>query len=293
MNDFLTPIERHYATKWEQMTILDDPIFGAVMENERLCQELLRRALPELKIDTVKLVERQHTIIGTLTSHAVRYDVYVRDNRQRNFAVEMQIADQKNLPYRLRYYQDMMDTELLRPGEDYRALAKRPTYVIMFCAFDYYGQGAARYEFGNVNLFDRRQEMGDGRKIVVFNSKAKHFEHASEIRTFLDFMEKRPNTEDSFINDVQTTIELVKGNQERKWAYVKFEADLQYRLNQSREQGIQQGEKQGQAKSATGIIKFLSAQGQSTQEIVANLAQMLNISSEQAQRYYEQTMAHP
>ena len=138
--------------------------------------------------------------------------------------------------------------------------------------------------------------MGDGRKIVVFNSKAKHFEHASEIRTFLDFMEKRPNTEDSFINDVQTTIELVKGNQERKWACVKFEADLQYRLNQSREQGIQQGEKQGQAKqqaaSATGIIKFLSAQGQSTQEIVANLAQMLNISSEQAQRYYEQTMAH-
>lgn len=240
MNDFLTPIERHYATKWEQMTILDDPIFGAVMENERLCQELLRRALPELKIDTVKLVERQHTIIGTLTSHAVRYDVYVRDNRQRNFAVEMQIADQKNLPYHLRYY----------------------------------------------------QEMGDGRKIVVFNSKAKHFEHASEIRTFLDFMEKRPNTEDSFINDVQTTIELVKGNQERKWAYVKFEADLQYRLNQSREQGIQQGEKQGQAKSATGIIKFLSAQGQSAQEIVANLAQMLNISPEQAQRYYEQTMAH-
>lgn len=149
MNDFLTPIERHYATKWEQMTILDDPIFGAVTENERLCQELLRRALPELKIDTVKLVERQHTIIGTLTSHAVRYDVYVRDNRQRNFAVEMQIADQKNLPYRLRYYQDMMDTELLRPREDYRALAKRPTYVIMFCAFDYYGQGAARYEFGN------------------------------------------------------------------------------------------------------------------------------------------------
>ena len=77
---------------------------------------------------------------------------------------------------------------------------------------------------------------------------------------------------------------------------MKFEADLQYRLNQSREQGIQQGiqqgEKQGQAKSATGIIKFLTAQGQSTQEIVANLAQMLNISSEQAQRYYEQTMAH-
>ena len=142
MTEFLTPIEWHYATKWEQMTILDDPIFGAVMENERLCQELLRRALPELKIDTVKLVERQHTIIGTLTSHAVRYDVYVRDNRQRNFAVEMQIADQKNLPYHLRYYQDMMDTELLRPGEDYRALAKRPTYVIMFCAFDYYGQGA-------------------------------------------------------------------------------------------------------------------------------------------------------
>ena len=31
MTEFLTPIERHYATKWEQMTILDDPIFGAVM----------------------------------------------------------------------------------------------------------------------------------------------------------------------------------------------------------------------------------------------------------------------
>lgn len=34
MTEFLTPIEWHYATKWEQMTILDDPIFGAVMASD-------------------------------------------------------------------------------------------------------------------------------------------------------------------------------------------------------------------------------------------------------------------
>lgn len=74
-------------------------------------------------------------------SRKVRYDVYVRDDRGRIIVIEMQVANKGNLPLRLRYYQEQIDHGLIRPGDNYRTLTHHPTYVIMFCDFDYFGRG--------------------------------------------------------------------------------------------------------------------------------------------------------
>ena len=124
--------------KWEKMTITSDPMFGMVMQNKEICLELINRALPHLKATQIVQLTTQKDI-NVVAGRRVRYDVYVQDEDGNIIVIEMQVADRQNLPYRLRYYQEQIDHGLLLPGKDYRDLSLHPTYVIMFCDFDYFG----------------------------------------------------------------------------------------------------------------------------------------------------------
>ena len=51
----------------------------------------------------------------------------------------MQTTKKDNLPKRMRYYQGMIDLNILEKGESYKALKK--SFVIFICTFDLFGQG--------------------------------------------------------------------------------------------------------------------------------------------------------
>ena len=48
--------------KWESLTISSDIMFGMVMEDKTLCLELIRRAVPELKVESIQMVRHQLTV---------------------------------------------------------------------------------------------------------------------------------------------------------------------------------------------------------------------------------------
>ena len=110
---------------WQAKTITSDLIFEMVMQNPTLCTELVQRALPELAVGPLHLVNPQQDV-----ARAVRYDIYAQDEAGRTFVLEMQAKDERDLAERIRYYQGMMDQLLLRSGDSYRQLATFPTYVI-------------------------------------------------------------------------------------------------------------------------------------------------------------------
>ena len=43
--------------KWKKMTITSDPMFGLVMQNKKICLELINRALPNIKAKQIILEE--------------------------------------------------------------------------------------------------------------------------------------------------------------------------------------------------------------------------------------------
>lgn len=55
----------------------------------------------------------------------------------------MQSTDKKNLPKRTRYYQGMIDLNIINKGEDYNKLKK--SYVIFICDYDEFGLGRHIY----------------------------------------------------------------------------------------------------------------------------------------------------
>lgn len=90
-------------TKWEDLTISNDFLFGKVMQNAKLCQELLQRILPDLDIDHIEYPELQKVIKPDADAKSVRLDVYVKDNKNVIYNIEMQACDTKELPKRSRY----------------------------------------------------------------------------------------------------------------------------------------------------------------------------------------------
>ena len=62
----------------EELTIVDDFMFGAVMRDPRLCKPLLELVL-DVKIRKIEYPELQKTIGERYGSKSIRLDVYVED----------------------------------------------------------------------------------------------------------------------------------------------------------------------------------------------------------------------
>lgn len=243
--------------RWQKMTITSDPMFGLVMQNKKICLELINRALPNLKAKEIVQLETQKDV-NSVNSHRVRFDVYVRDSQKNIVVIEMQVNDQKNLPARLRYYQEQIDHGLLHPGEDYSILNQYPTYIIMFCNFDYFGRGWARYEFELTCTKDRHLKFNDKRTVVVLNALANEFDKDDQsIKSFLALMRNKSNNNSRFIAQIQNEIKQIKDDPERRNGFMKYEINLMDAKREGREEGIREGLKEGQRAAKSDGIKTL------------------------------------
>lgn len=271
--------------EWEGLTITSDPIFGEVMKEARFCLPLLRRALPDLAIERVELIRNQEQIFAGLGNHDVRFDIYVKgEDAKQTLVLEMQRANEYNLPWRLRTYQQMQDQGLLPEGVDYSALKYRPAYLVFLCAFDYFGYGDAHYQFENRNTFRLNQPLGDGRRIDIYNARAKNFKHAEPMRPFLEYMCDIINFKDEFIRDVHARVEEIKRNAQKKEDFIMDVIRYKHEMWQERQGGLEVGMR--------ALVKNLDEVGLPTNQIVERLAQSFDLTKDEAERVYHEMLVH-
>ena len=122
------------AKKYDDLTFTDDFMFCKVMTtNPELCHELLELILGK-KVGAFTRLDQQKPIEMTADGKGIRFDVYSEDDSGIVYDCEMQTSKKDNLPKRTRYYQGMIDLNLLERGADYKELKK--SYVIFICPFD-------------------------------------------------------------------------------------------------------------------------------------------------------------
>ncbi|MBR3570917.1 MAG: Rpn family recombination-promoting nuclease/putative transposase [Oscillibacter sp.] len=169
----------------EELTIIDDFMFGAVMSDAEYCKPLLELILG-VKIRKIGYPELQKTLNERYGSKSVRLDVYVEDDAGTVYDVEIQTADKKNLPKRARYYQGLIDLGILEKGGDYAALRK--SFVIFICAYDPFGRGRWVYAFENLCRDNTSISLGDGAAKVILNTKGYVGEISGELKALLRYM---------------------------------------------------------------------------------------------------------
>lgn len=221
-------------TNWEDLSISNDFLFGKVMQNPELCKELLQRILPDLKIDRIEYPELQKSINMDMDARSVRLDVYVKDEKEVVYDIEMQVSDTKELPKRSRYYQSMLDLQLIDKGQLYDELKR--SYVIFICPFDLYGKGRHIYTFENICKEDNNISMGDETVKIFLNAKGTLDDASDELKAFLDYVAgKKPK--DAYVERLEEAVKEAKKNREWRHEYMTLLMRDQLNKKEGREQG--------------------------------------------------------
>ena len=242
-------------TNWEELSISNDFLFGKVMQNQELCKELLQRILTDLKIDHIEYPELQKNIRQDMDARSIRLDVYVKDNREVVYDIEMQVSDTKELPRRSRYYQSMIDLQLIDKGQHYKNLNR--SFVIFICPFDAFGKGRHIYTFENICKEDNSISMGDEAVKIFLNTRGTLDDVGDKLKAFLDYVAGK-KTVDPYVEKLEEAVKEARKN--REWRH-------EYMTLLMRDQENQEiGEKRGEEMLAK-LIMFLNEDGR-TSDIV-------------------------
>ena len=149
----------------ENFRLMDDTFMSKCLENAPECIELILRIIIGKK--DLKVIKSQTEYpIKSLQGRGVRFDVFARDSKGREYDIEIQRADKGAEPKRARYNSALMDANALKSGEDFGKL--RDTYVIIITENDVMGRGQGVYVFDRM---DKKSglDFGDGAHVVYAN----------------------------------------------------------------------------------------------------------------------------
>ena len=155
-----------YLAEIERFCLMDDDFMSKCLENAPECIELMLQIILGKK--DLKVIKSQTEYpIKSLQGRGVRFDVFARDSKGREYDIEIQRADRGAEPKRARYNSALMDANALKSGEDFGKL--RDTYVIFITENDVMGGGCEVYEIDRTIRQMKGKGFGDGTHIVYVN----------------------------------------------------------------------------------------------------------------------------
>ena len=239
----------------KELNLEDDFLFAKVMVDKDICKEFLEKLL-EIEIEKIEMPENQKTIDLLLESKGIRLDIYVKDENNTVYNVEMQRGKNRNIPKRLRYYQGNIDLDLISKGDDYRKLAK--SYIIFICTFDLFKAGRHKYTFETVCVEDNNIKLKDDTNKIILNTKGIMKDLSDELIEFLKYVE---HSDDKTAEEAKGT--LVK-NIHKRVIEVKnnpnVEVEFMTLLERDREK-IEEGREEGREEKSLEIAKNMKALG--------------------------------
>lgn len=201
---------------YEELGFTDDFMFCKILEKRTdLCKELLEIILSK-KIKRV-VVNKKKTIDVAYTAKSIRFDVYVEEAGNTVYDIEMQTDVQKFVAKRSRYYQGMIDLNLIEKGEKYTKL--KTSYIIFICMFDPFGKGRHIYTFENRCVEDLDIKLSDETTKIFLNPYGTENDISEEMDEFLKFIAGEESSS-TFAKRMQQEVEKAKQNKEWRLEYM-------------------------------------------------------------------------
>jgi len=229
----------------DDLTLGDDYLFATVMQNKELCKKLIERLLEIPDIKDIEYIGVEENYKHSYASRGVRFDVFVKDQTDVAYVVEMQTTDTKELERRSRYYQSMIDSKQLKKGKKYSYKNLKDSYVIFICREDIFGNEQYRYSFENTCSEVAALKLNDGTYKIFFNTKGVYGNVSDDVKAFLQSIEGI-KTDNAFANEFKTQADEIKSNETWRESYMqsllrdqdKFDAGIEQGIEQSIEQTI-------------------------------------------------------
>ena len=134
------------------------------------------------------------------------------------YNIELQAVDTKELPERSRYYQSVVDLDLIDKGMDYVDISN--SYIIFVCCEDIFKRDLKRYTFKYPCMELDDLELGDGTTKIFLNSKGTVGQINEDAQDILAHIEGTTGNS-KFAKILGEEIKKVKSNKNWRAEYVK------------------------------------------------------------------------
>lgn len=272
----MTDKEKILAGQFKPVTIQDDLMFGTVMADPEYCKPFLETILG-IKIKKIEYPERQKAVDIAINAKSIRMDVYVEDGEHTVYDVEMQRGTNRNLPKRTRYYQGMIDLNILAKGEDYVHLKK--SLVIFVCTFDPFGYDEYLYRCGEYYQISdgSYHPLGDDAWKVFVNADGHKGNVSNRFKTLMRYI-MEGEAEDPYTQSLENKVAAINNNDEWKVSYMTWAIKIADERREARMEGREEGREEGRREGNISTLYGLYSDGDITLKKAAGRAGM----SEQA-----------
>ena len=244
----------------------DDPDTMRDMLEIILGREVVLKLLPQTEKE-----QRTHPL-----NRYVRLDVWAMDEEERIYNTEVQREDTGNLPKRSRFYQALIDSNLLKPGEvGFQRL--NPVYIILICPFDLFGYGLYRYTFQMQCKEVPGLSLQDGAVRIFLNTHGQHTEGVpQELIELLRYMEHTTEEVSASctserIHNIQKRIHAIKSSEKIGVKYMQAWEEKILEQEKAREEGHASGLREGLIQKLKEQVEKKVQKGYAAEEIAEML----------------------
>ena len=260
------------------MTITNNFLFQEVLRNKDLCKQLLESIL-HIQIKDVRYPQTEKSMTAQLRSKGIRLDVYVTDKENNVYDVEMQSAGNrsvlyrdmdeetviKELPLRVRYYQSIISTNMLRKGRLYGELRK--SYVIFVCSFDPFGKGLPVYHFTYRCSEDISLQMNDKTECIFLNSKSVKKAEDKELAAFLAYVNGKAAAT-AFTKKLDKEATRIKNREEWRLKIMTLDMEIEMMKRRTAEKAKQEGKQEGKLEERKAVAMEMIKNGEPLEKIL-------------------------
>ena len=285
----------------QDLTLLDRFLFAEVMEDSKTFENILSIILGE-DISIQGRPQSEHESRTSPLKRQVRLDVWAEDEADAVYNVEAQKENTKNLPHRSRFYQALIDSKLLDPGEvDFSNM--KDCYSIIIAPFDLFGKELYQYTF-QMTCNETGQTLGDGAIRIFLNTHGKNPKNISpELKELLYYMEH--TTEDvtcstSRLQEIKDHVNVVKSSEEIGVKYMQEWEEKILEKRKARAEGLAEGRAEGEtfrliqlikkkiqkSKSFIQISDELEEEPDNIQSLYECISQNINLTTEEIYKIY-------
>ena len=273
----------------QDLTLLDRFLFAEVMEDPKTFENVLSIILGQ-DISIAGRPQTEHESRTSPLKRQVRLDVWAEDESDAVYNVEAQKENTKNLPHRSRFYQALIDSKLLLPGEvDFSNM--KDCYSIIIAPFDLFGKGLYQYTF-QMTCNETGQTLDDGAVRIFFNTHGKNPEAISpELRELLYYMEhttENISCSTPRLQEIQSHVNIVKSSEEIGVKYMQEWEEKILEKRKARAEGLAEGLAEGED---LRLIKLIKKKIQKSKNLI-QIADELEETPESIQILYDCVKEH-
>ena len=259
----------------KELNLTDRFLFDEVIEDPQTHQDMLSIIFGrEIPLLTKSETEKEMRVSPQIRS--VRMDVFSMDEERTVYNTEMQDKRKSDLAKRSRYYQAVLDTNLLEPGiPNYNLL--NATYIILITTFDLFGYGKYQYTFEARCREEPDCVLEDQAVRIFLNTKGKNDSEVSEeLVSFLHYIENTTdavaeNSGSERIKRIHNRVRKVKVSEEVGVKYMQAWEEKYYEREEGREEGRIEGREEGAKAKLQEQIRKKLEKGKSVEKIADEL----------------------